>query len=291
MDNNLKNLILIPFNILHKFNAELDLMILFRLKQGYKLNIKNPQTYNEKLQWIKVNDHNPLMPKCCDKYVVRQFVEAQGCGEILNHLIWEGFDPANIPFDTLPDKFVIKVTHGSTFNIICTDKRRLDQEKVIRKCRKWIKARFLPCYGEWFYGIEEPRVIVENYLESTDDMQLRDYKVFCFNGTPRIIRVDTDRFTEHKMDFFDCDWNRLEGVGMGFPVSGRQFDKPVCLDKLLSYATKLSSSFLHARVDFYIVKDQIYFGEITFTNGAGFDRFSSYNFDLMLGNWLNLSKE
>lgn len=289
MNNLTKSMILTPFHLLYKISPETDLKLLFRFKQGYPLNLKEPMTFNEKLQWIKLYDHNRLMPICCDKYTVRSFVENQGCGEILNHLIWNGFDPAEIPFEILPEKFVIKVTHGSTYNIICTDKRSLNYEKVMKKCNRWLKSKFLPCYGEWFYGIEKPRVIVEDYIESTDDEQLRDYKVFCFHGKPRIIRIDTDRFTEHKTDFFDCDWNRVEGAGMGYPVSGRPFPKPECLGKLLEYAIKLSEPFCHARVDFYIVKDRIYFGEITFTNGAGFDRFSSYEFDLLMGSWMDLT--
>ena len=129
---------------------------------------------------------------------------------------------------------------------------------------------------------------MEDFIESQDDEQLRDYKVFCFNGVPRMIRVDTDRFTDHKMDFYDTDWNRIEGAGMGYPISGRDFAKPACFDELMRYAGLLSEPFHHARVDFYIVGERIYFGEITFTNGAGFDRFSSYEFDLMMGDWLKI---
>ncbi len=289
MDNLLKNVILTPFNILYKISPEINLKILFFIKQHYRLNLKNPKTYNEKLQWIKLNDCNPLMPICCDKYEVRQFVEKQQCGEILNRLIWAGTSPEDIPFESLPAKCAIKVTHGSTFNIICKDTTKLDKKSVIAKCKKWLQAKFLPCYGEWFYGLEPPKVIVEEFIESADDEQLRDYKVFCFNGVPKMIRVDTDRFTEHKMDFYDYNWNRIEKGNMGYPVSGRNIEKPECLEKLLNYAAKLSKPFLHARVDFYIVKDRVYFGEITFTNGAGFDRCSSYDFDLFMGNWLDLS--
>lgn len=290
MDNLVKNVVLTPFNLLYKVSPEWDLRLLFRIKQGYSLSLKDPKTFNEKLQWIKLNDRNPLMPKCCDKYTVRRFVEERGCGEILNRLIWQGFDPEQIPFDNLPEKYVIKVTHGSTFNIIQDGSKKITKDEVVKKCNKWMKSKFLACYGEWFYGVEKPRVIVEDFIESKDDEQLRDYKVFCFNGIPRVIRVDTDRFTEHKMDFYDADWNRIEGAGMGYPVSGRQFSKPVCLNRLLKYAAKLSSPFHHARVDFYIVEEKIYFGEITFTNGAGFDRFSSYDFDLMMGNWLDIAR-
>ncbi len=290
MNNLQKNILLTPFNILYKISPELDLKLLFRIKQGYSLNLNNPKTYNEKLQWIKLHDHNPLMIKCCDKYTVRQYVESQGCGDVLNDLLWQGFDPNQIPFEKLPEKYVIKVTHGSTFNIIQDGTKSITKNEIINKCNKWLKAKFLPCYGEWFYGIEKPRVIVENFIESKDDKQLRDYKVFCFNGKPKIIRVDTDRFTGHKMDFFDTNWNRVDGAGMGYPVSGRDFKRPKCLSDLLIYSEKLSEKFLHARVDFYIVEEKIYFGEITFTNGAGFDRFSTYEFDLMMGKWLDLNQ-
>lgn len=279
---------LFPFNLLYKISPETDLKILFLLKQRYRLNLNNPKTYNEKLQWIKLYDKNPLMAKCCDKYAVRDYVKKQDCEEILNHLIWQGFDPEDIPFSELPQKYVVKVTHGSTFNIIQDGQFQISQGEIVKKCKRWLKAKFLPCYGEWFYGIERPRIIIEDFIESADDIQLRDYKVFCFNGNPLMIRVDIDRFTNHKMVFFDCEWNRVENVGMGFEISERAIERPVCLKQVLEYAARLSAPFHHARVDFYIVRNKIYFGEITFTNGAGFDRFSSYDFDLMMGNWLKL---
>lgn len=290
MNNLTKNIVLTPFNLLYKINPELDLKILFWLKQGYRLNLDNPKTYNEKLQWIKLYDRNPLMPICCDKYAVRSYVEGKECGDILNHLIWEGLNPEDIPFDKLPKKFVIKVTHGSTFNIICTDKSKLDRKAVIEKCQKWLKAKFLPCYGEWFYGKKPPRVIVEKYIES-DDGDLKDYKVFCFNGEPQYIRIDSARFTDHRSDFYDTNWNYLEGKHSGYSCAGNNFTKPSCLNEMLEYAKKLSAEFLHARVDFYIVGDRIVFGEITFINGAGFDKFSSYDFDLEMGSKLKLPIE
>lgn len=291
MNNLTKNMVLTPFNLLYRINPELNLKILFRLKQGRSLDLNNPKTYNEKIQWIKLYDHNPLMPKCCDKYTVREFVQNQGCGEILNGLIWEGYKPEDIPFDKLPEKFVIKVTHGSTFNIICTDKKMLDRQGVILKCRKWMRENFLPCYGEWFYGKEKPRIIVEEYIESDDDGQLRDYKVFCFNGEPEFIRVDSDRFTKHRDNVFTKEWQEIKGAHMGHGCSEYKIKKPGCLDQLLNYSRKLSKPFYHARVDFYIVRDQVLFGEITFTNGAGFDVFSSYEFDLMMGECLVLPVE
>lgn len=288
MNNLIKNTILLPFNFLYRISPKLDLKILFRLKQGYTLNFVEPKTYNEKLQWIKLYDHNELMPICCDKYNVREFVEKKGCEDILNKLIWEGCEPEDIPYDRLPEKFVIKVTHGSTFNIICTNKKLFDFESSIKKCKKWLQKKFIPCYGEWFYGIIPPRVIVEEYIESDDGKELKDYKVFCFNGKAKYIRIDSDRLSDHKSDFYDCNWNYMAEKHTGYRCAGDIFKKPEKLEQLIEYAEMLSEPFFHARVDFYIVNTKIIFGEITFTNGAGFDRFSSYDFDLEMGKQLIL---
>lgn len=288
MDTATKNLLLAPFNLLYKISPKTELRLLFRLKQGYSLNLKNPQTFNEKLQWIKLYDKNPLMPKCVDKYTVREYVESVGCGEILNELLWQGFNPDDIPFDKLPNKFVIKVTHGSTFNIICTDKSKLDQEKTKAQLKKWLKAKFLPCYGEWFYGVEKPRVIVEKYLEDKAHKgDLFDYKVFCFNGEPKIVDVHCGRFSEHKRNIYDLDWNLQKEVYFKYD----HFDdmkKPKELKKVLEYARKLSSKFHHVRVDFFIVNGKVIFGELTFTNGAGLDKIKPYEFDKKMGSWLKL---
>lgn len=289
MNNLVKSAILTPFNLLHRISPELDLKILFRLKCGYKLDLENPKTYNEKIQWIKLNDHNPLMPKCCDKYAVREYVASKGCETILNALLWEGFRPEEIPFDELPDRFVIKVTHGSTFNIICTDKSKLNRQEVIAKCNKWLKAKFLEAYGEWFYGIEPPRVIVEKYLDDGTG-RLRDYKVYCFNGEPRYIGVDSGDVEKgtHFKDIYDTQWNLLPGYEMAYPNSGKVLEKPAVLDVLLKYARILSEDFLHARTDFYIINGEVVFGEITFSNSAGFGRVEPKEFALKMGEYLNL---
>lgn len=288
METHKKNLVLLPFNILYKISPKLELKLLFRLKQGYSLNLKNPKTFNEKLQWIKLYDRNPLMPKCVDKYTVRDYVKSVGCEEILNELYWEGFNPEDIPYDALPNQFVIKVTHGSTFNIIVTDKSKLDKKDVVNKCNTWLKEKFLPCYGEWFYGIEKPRIIIEKYLEDEKIKgELLDYKVFCFNGEPKLVDVHCGRFGEHKRNIYDLDWNLLEDVYFKYD----HFDgieKPKELEKVLEYARKLSANFHHVRVDFFIVNGEVYFGELTFTNGAGLDKIKPYEFDLKMGEWLKL---
>lgn len=269
-------------------NSRLTLEILFRTKLGYSLRLDTPHTYNEKLQWIKLYDRNPLMPRCCDKHAVRQYVESKGLGSILNGLIWQGFNPADIPFDDLPNKFALKVTHGSTFNIICSDKSEVDRDDAISKCRTWLKAKFLPCYGEWFYGVERPRVIVEDYLEGDEGSSLWDYRVFCFNGKPRLISVYSDRNKSCRQDIYDTEWNYLDNLAGSYPKSGKPISKPECLDQMLSAAARLSEDFTHARVDFFIIKKRLVFGEITFTSGAGFSRFGTFELDEMMGNWLEL---
>ena len=290
MNNIAKNIILTPFNILYKINPELNLKILYRLQTGQKLSLEKPITYNEKLQWIKLYDKNELMPKCCDKYTVREYVESCGCSEILNDLIWEGFDPSDIPFDDLPKQFVIKVTHGSGFNIICNNKDELDRVKTIKQLNIWLKGKFIPCYGEWFYGVIKPRIIIEKFLSDDKSTIPEDYKIMCFHGEPRYIIVDTDRFTHHKRNIYDLNWNLLEGYNMGFD-NDNPIEKNEKLEELLEYSRKISKNFKHARIDFYVVDNKIYFGEITFTNGAGFDRIAPHSFNIEMGNWLKLPNE
>lgn len=286
-----KRILLTPLNILYKINPKLELEILFRLKQGYKLNLKNPKTFNEKIQWIKLYDKNPLMPKCVDKYLVREYIEEKGCKDILNELLWEGFNPDDIPYDSLPDKFVIKVTHGSTFNIICTDKKKLNINEANVKLKKWLKEKFIPCYGEWFYGIEKPRIIIEKFIDSKND--LKDYKVFCFNGSPKYIAVYSNRTgtTKPNQEIYDIDWNLIKEHTNNFRLPSKLTSKPQKLMLLLEYAKKLSSDFKHARIDFFVENDVIYFGEITFTSSAGFGKFSSRKFAEEFSRELNLKGE
>lgn len=283
-------MILAPFNLLYKISPELELKLLFRIKQGYRLNLKNPKTYNEKIQWIKLYDKNPLMPKCVDKYTVREYVKSKGLENILNDLLWEGFEPEDIPFEELPNKFVIKVTHGSTFNIICTDKSKLDVKESILKLKKWLNEKFLPCYGEWFYGIEKPRIIIEKFIESEEG--LKDYKVFCFNGKPEYVAVYSDRQKNNGVpcqEIYDTDWNLIKEHTNHYELPESFTGKPKYFDNLLKYAEILSKDFKHARVDFFIEKDKIYFGEITFTSSAGFGKFSSRGFAEKMGSYIKIN--
>lgn len=289
----LKNVLLTPFNLLYRVDPTLNARLLYRLKTGERLNLQSPETYNEKLQWIKLYDQNPLMPRCVDKYAVRGYVAEKGLGELLNDLYWEGFDPGELPFDALPDQFVIKVTNGSTFNVICRDKASLDREQTVRRLRRWLRERYLPCYGEWFYGRIRPRVIVEKLLSNSADTEaLDDYKIYCFNGVPRFISVDSGRQSgAHIKNIYDTRWHLQKGWEMAYPSDGVEAPPPPCLDRLLECARILSEDFLHVRVDFFVVEGRPVFGELTFANSAGFGRVHPREFALKMGEYLKLPIE
>ncbi|HHT67298.1 MAG TPA: glycosyltransferase [Erysipelotrichaceae bacterium] len=289
MKTTVKKILLFPLNLIYSVSPKLALKILFRIKNGYKLNFSNPKTYNEKLQWIKINYKNRILPKLVDKFAVRKYI-SEKCPELLNDLLWEGFDAKKIPWEELPNKFVIKVTHGSGFNIICTDKTKLVFKKCEKKLNRWLKEKFLKCYGEWFYGVEKPRIIIEKFLDDGSGKAPVDYKVLCFSGKPYYIIVDTNRFENHKRNVYDLDWNLLDNVTMDFP-NDKKIEKPKELSRMLYYSELLSQGFPHVRVDLYIVKQKIYFGELTFTNGAGFDRILPRQFDLELGSLLQLPED
>ena len=289
MTSKQKGILLFPLNVLYTLNKELALKVLFRLKNGYSLNLKKPTTYNEKLQWVKMNYKHPLLTKLVDKYTVREYVSAK-CPEILTKLIWNGFDAKDIPWDELPDKFVAKATHGSGFNIICTDKGKLDTNLCEKKLNSWLKEKFLKCYGEWFYGVEKPRIIIEEYIDDGTGQAPTDYKIFCFDGKPEYIIVDTDRFVGHKRNVYDLSWNFRENHTLNFP-NDVPMEKPENLAELLHYAEILSEGFPHVRVDLYSVHGKIYFGEMTFTNGAGFDKIKPHEFDIEMGSRFKVGHE
>lgn len=289
MNYKLKRILLKPFDLLYNVNPELTLKILFKLKTGEKLDLNHPKTYNEKLQWLKLYYKDSRIPQCVDKYEVRKYVKDKGIGHILNDLLWEGFNPEDIPFDELPDKFVIKATHGQGYNIICTDKTKLNYDETIKTLNKWLETKFLPSYGEWFYGIVKPRIIVEKFINTKINKVPEDYKVFCFNGIPKYVVVDTDRFEEHKRNIYDLDWNLKEDYQFGFP-NDKPIERPAQFDQLIEYAKILSRGFPHVRVDFYINDTEIRFGEMTFTNGAGFDNIKPKKFNLELGSYINLPR-
>ena len=243
----------------------------YKKKFGQKLNLKNPQTFNEKLLWLKLKVYNndPKVIQCADKCAVREYIKQRGIEEILVnvHGIYEKAD--DIPWEELPDKFALKWNFGAGMNIICPDKSNLDFEKSAKKMKRWGKRKIWLQYSEMQYKYAPKRIICEEFIETANNAAITDYKLYCFNGVPKAILVMTDRGTKIKAVFKDFDWctiGKIEKYKEEYEPSRPSND---LLEKMFSYAKTLSDSFPFVRVDFYIENERIYFGEMTFTPAGG----------------------
>lgn len=256
----------------------------YESRTGNRLNLSNPLRFTEKLQWLKLFYRDSIIEECTDKYTVRDYITHQGYAYILNDLIAAYDDVDDINLNDLPDKFVLKISHGSGWNIICKDKSKLNWTMYKHIIKSWMKQN-LYIYGrEWNYKNLTPKIIVEKYIDSGDG-QLTDYKFFCFNGVPYYVQVDRDRFSGHKQTYYDMDWNKLEIVTGNIPVDE---EKPQMFDEMKKIATELSKPFPHVRIDFYNVGDKIYFGEFTYFDGSGFYKFEPDERDFEWGEKLEL---
>lgn len=260
----------------------------YRLVVGKKLDLKKPKTFNEKLQWLKLYDRNPLYTTMVDKYEAKKYV-ASIIGEeyIIPTLgVYNHFD--EIDFDKLPNQFVIKCTHDSGGLVIVKDKKNLNIKEAKKKIEKCLKRNFFYSGREWPYKNVKPRIIIEKYMVDESQKELKDYKVFNFDGKAKIIQVDFDRFIEHKRNLYDTDWKYIEAV-IQYPTDKNvKIDKPKSLNKMLELAEKLSKNIPHVRADFYSIDDKIYFGELTFYHESGFGKFNPEEFGEELGAWINL---
>jgi len=256
---------------------------------GYKLNLKSPESFNEKIQWLKLYYRNPLYTKLADKYAVREYVEEKIGNKYLVRLLGVYDQPTQIDWQSLPDKFVIKTTHSSSLNIICTNKNELDVQDASNNLEKWLKFNHYRETNsrEWHLKDIEPKIIIEEFLNGDPKLGLLDYKFYCYWGMPEYVEVHIDRYTQHSCNIYDLSWNQLSYLH-GFPKSSKIIPKPKELDEMLSISRKLSSGLPYCRVDLYDFCRKVYFGEITFTPGGGFDRFDSYSNDLLFGESLLL---
>lgn len=263
---------------------------LYKQKTGKDLDLNNPLTYNEKLQWIKLFWRDPVVENCVDKLAVREYVKEKGLGHILNDLIGVYENIKQIDFNLLPDKFVLKANHGSGWNIICDDKSKLNLRLTKNLLRRWMHANYYYETCEWVYKNIKPKIICEKFLEDSSVGGLKDYKIFCFNGEPKLIQVDIDRRTSHKRNIYDLNWNYVP-VSIKYPTAPEiQIPKPVNLDEMLHYARILSDGFPHVRVDFYIIDRKIIFGELTFIHGAGYEKITPESYNVLMGTWFELPK-
>lgn len=271
----------------------LYLKVLYRVIMGRKLNLKNPKEYNEKLQWLKLNDRKPEYSTMVDKYEVRGYIaDLLGDKYLIPCLgIYDSVD--DIDIDALPDKFVLKCTHDSGSVEICKGKSSFDIEGARHRLSQAMKRNYYATYREWPYKYVKPRIIAEGYLEG-DGGDLKDYKVMCFNGEAKIIEVHENRFVEgkvHTQTFYDREWGIVPLTQVETVTVDRPSERPRQLEEILRLSELIAKNMYHARIDWYIEGDKIYFGEITFFDGSGFESFSTPEMERMLGDMINLPEK
>lgn len=276
------------------FPDKLYLKLLYRLKLGRKLDLKAPKRFTEKLQWLKLYDRKPLYTKLVDKSEVKTYV-ANIIGEeyiIPTFGIWD--EPEDIDWDQLPDRFILKTTHGGggAGVVFCNDKTQLDKKKAVETLQQSMDSNIYSTLREWPYKNVPHRIIAEKLLDKDplyDDVP--DYKFYCFNGEPKVLLIATNRFTEHNFNYYDMDFNKLEITSSAGKNANVEFYEPLRFEEMKQVATKLSQGFAHVRVDLYYSNDKIYFGELTFYDSSGFDNLSSDRDDLEWGSWIELPNE
>jgi len=264
---------------------------IWKHRMSYPLNLDNPTTYNEKLQWMKLYDRRPEYTTMVDKYAVKKYV-ADIIGEeyIIPTLgVWD--KPEDIEWDNLPDQFVLKCTHDSGGLVICHKKSDLDIESATRKLKNSLNTNFFLAAREWPYKNVPRRIIAEQYMEDSETKELRDYKFFCFNGEPKALFIATDRQNREEpyFDFFDMTFNHLD-MRHGHPNAPHLPDKPKCFDEMKELAAKLSKGYPHIRVDLYEVNGKVYFGELTLFHHTGMVDFDPASWDDIFGSWIELPK-
>ena len=270
--------------------SKLWLSFQFKRKLGYRMDWKTPKTYNQKLQWLKVYDRNPLYTTLVDKYEVKKYI-ADAIGEeyIIPTLgVWDSFD--EIDFDALPDRFVLKCTHDSGGLIIVKDKSELDVDKARETFAVALKRNPYPVTREWPYKNVKPRIIAEQYMEDAQAGELRDYKFFCFGGQAKVLLIATDRSSGVRMDFYDREGSHLP-FRRGHDNAEVEPTKPQEYEKMCDVADRLSEGFSHVRVDLYNVNGKIYFGELTFYPASGFVAFDPTEWDRTFGEWITLPEK
>ena len=266
---------------------------LYRATFGKELNLENPQTFNEKLQWLKLYDRKPVYTTMVDKYAAKEYV-ADKIGEeyIIPTLgVWDKFD--DIDFDALPDQFVLKCTHDSGGLAICRNKKTFDIAAARKKINRCLKRNYYYTFREWPYKNVKPRIIAEKYMVDESGYELKDYKIFCFDGQPKIMFIATDRANpeeETKFDFFDMEFNHLPFQN-GHPNAKKSIMQPKGFKKMKELAAKLSAGIPQVRVDFYDIDGKVYFGELTFSHWSGFVPFDPEEWDYKLGAWIDLPQK
>lgn len=263
------------------------LKLMYEDRIGKKLNLANPKTYNEKLQWLKLYDRRAEYISMVDKFEVRKYISKVIGEDYLIPMIgiYNSFD--EIDFEKLPNQFVLKCTHDSGGLIICKDKNNLDKEWARERITKSLKRNFYYHGREWPYKNIRPRIICEKYMVDESNIELKDYKFFCFNGIPKAMFIATDRGIDTRFDFYDMEFNHLPFM-QHYKNSNKKIVKPKGFEQMLELAQKLAQDIPHVRVDFYDIDGKIYFGELTFYHFSGLEKFEPDTYDEKFGEWIEL---
>ena len=266
------------------------LCLCYRKLMDKELSLDAPVTFNEKLQWLKLHDHNPLYIRLVDKYISKRVIaEKIGSEYIIPTIgIWNRFD--DIDFSKLPNQFVIKCTHDSGGIVICKNKAAFNIQNARNKINKSLNKNYFWVGREWPYKNIRPRIIIEKYMEDSQTKELRDYKFYCFDGKVRMFMIASNRFSKEQtyFDYFDEKKDRIIGLQWGNPNSPMEVDIPNKIDEMICIAERLSEGIPHVRIDLYLANNQIYFGEMTFYDGSGLESFEPEKWDYTVGSWLAL---
>lgn len=272
---------------------KLYLQIFYFSTTGKFINFKNPKGFNEKLQWLKVNDKRPEYTALVDKLAVREHIKNVLGEEYLFPLLgtWNSFE--KIDFNALPNQFVLKCNHDSGSTKVIKDKASLTKEdfdKIRVSLTNRLKEKFFFAGREYPYKDIKPCIIAEKLMvdENNPEKSIEDYKFFCFNGEPKVMFIATDRSTDCRFDFFDMDFNHLNLVNI-HPNSDKVIEKPKMFEEMKEIAAKLSKGMRHVRIDLYELGGKIYFGEYTFFHGGGFRLCEPPEWERQLGDWIKLN--
>ena len=281
-----KNAIAVFYRALWFLPDESFVKLIYRLRLGHRLNLKDPRTFTEKLQWLKVNDHNQLYTEMADKLGMRKYVDGHiGPGHTVPVLgIWENY--REIDFDSLPDRFVLKTTHDSGSYVICTDRSSFDRSVAEKTICRSLKRNYYRTTREWQYKGIPRRVFAEEFLGNGEP--LTDYKFFCFNGKPRFMYVEHESAERPTQAIFDMDYNPLPFC-MEDDRAEDIPEKPAAFEQMRCFAEKLSENIPFLRVDMYCTDDNVYVGELTFYHYGGYTPFSPVEWDRKIGDMLDLS--
>ena len=290
---NLVIIYLMEKGLFNWINDKLYLKIKYYLTMKMKLDLSNPQTFNEKMQWLKLNDRKPEYTNMVDKYEAKEYVKnIIGEQYIIPTLgVWDKFD--DIEFEKLPNKFVLKPTHTSGNIYICKDKSNIDYKELKKIINYWQKRKYYYYHREWPYKNVKPRIIAEKYMATVKQPELVDYKFFCFNGEPKFLYV-SEGLSDHstaKISFADMDYKLAEFHRSDYESFNKLPDKPLNFAKMKELARKLSYNIPFVRTDFYEIEGKIYFGELTFYPCTGYIPFDPEKYDKILGDMLELPKE